>query len=108
MTTISTSFERASIPFFTESCLRFPPRNDLGDLSVSVFFNDLFQAVIHIFLADHEEDGVDQRAGLKFIKGMSKDGFSGQKVELFLLPFHEALALPGGDDYCIGLHHPTT
>jgi hypothetical protein len=36
---------------------------------------------------------------------MGEDGFSGQKVELFLRSFYEAVALPSGDDYCIGLHH---
>src|SRR4030042_5956159 len=71
-------------------------RDDLGDLSVMVFFDDLFHAVIHIFLTNHKEDGVDQRTGLKFIKGMGEDGFSSQKVELFLPSFHEAMALPSG------------
>jgi hypothetical protein len=86
-----------------------PPSSwdDLGDLSVMVFFNDLIHAVIHVLLADYEDDGVDQRTGLEFIKGMSEDGFSGQEVELFLFPFHEALALPSGDNDCIGLHHST-
>jgi hypothetical protein len=69
-----------------------------------IFFDDLFQTVIHIFLANHQEDGADERTGLEFIEGVSKDGFSPQEVELFLLPFHEAMALSSGDDHCVGFH----
>jgi hypothetical protein len=28
-------------------------------------------------------------------------------VELFLLPFYEAMSLPSGDDHCVGLHRST-
>jgi hypothetical protein len=94
-------------PIFHRVLSPLSSRDDLRDLSITIFFNDLFHAVIHIFLTNHKEDGVDQRTGLKFIKGMGEDGFSGQKVELFLRSFYEAVALPSGDDYCIGLHHPT-
>jgi len=85
-----------------------PSWNDLGDLSVVVFLNDLIHAVIHILLADDQDDGVNQRTGLEFIQGMSEDGFSGQEVKLFLLSFHEAVALPSRNNYCVSLHHPTT
>jgi hypothetical protein len=81
--------------------------DDLGDFLVIVFFNDFFQAEIHILLANHQEDGVDERTGLKLIKGVGEDGFLGQEVELFLHPFHETVALPSGDNDCIGLHHST-
>jgi hypothetical protein len=79
-------------------------RDDLGDLLKFIFFDNLFQTVIHIFLANHQEDGADERTGLEFIEGVSEDGFSPQEVELFLLPFHEAMALSSGDDHCVGLH----
>ncbi len=72
-----------------------------------IFFDDLFHAVIHIFLTHHKEDGADQRTSFEFIKGMGEDGFSGQKVELFLPSLHETLALASGDNQCIGLHHST-
>jgi hypothetical protein len=38
---------------------------------------------------------------------MGEDGFVGKEAELFLLPLHEALTLPGGDNNGIGLHRST-
>jgi hypothetical protein len=35
---------------------------------------------------------------------MGEDGFVTKETKLFLLPLHEALALPSGDNDGIGLH----
>jgi hypothetical protein len=79
-------------------------RDDLGDLFKFKFFDDLLQAVIHILLANYQEDGADKGTGLKFVKGMGEDGFPLKEVELFLLPLHEAMSLSSGDDNGVGLH----
>ena len=79
-------------------------RDDLGDLFEFMLFDDFSQAVIHILLADYQEDGTDQGTGLKFLEGMDEDGFSFEEVELFLLPLREAMSFPSGDDHCISIH----
>jgi hypothetical protein len=38
---------------------------------------------------------------------MGDDGFIGKEMKLFLLPLHEALALPSGDNDGVGLHRST-
>jgi hypothetical protein len=38
---------------------------------------------------------------------MGEDRFAGKEIELFLLPLHETLALPSGDNNGIGLHRST-
>ncbi len=83
---------------------QFSTRDNLGDLSILKFFDDFFQAVVLIFLANHKEDGPDEGTGVELIKSMGEDRSSPQGEELFLSSLHESLTLASRDDDSIGFH----
>jgi hypothetical protein len=79
-------------------------RDDLGNLAVSICFDDFFQTVVQILLTNDEEDLANQGTNFKLIDGMGEHGFPTQGEELLLSPLHESMTLPGRDNHCVGFH----